>query len=260
MPSLSAQLVMMNPLIANSFMADLHVAGFALFPAKRVKYVGVSGIWPFLSGQLSGFGPYALPVNAPGTPLHEDQKLVMAMARSDERAAAQLYDKYSAAMFALAFRIVGESADAEDVVLDAFTQAWNSAARYDGERGSVLGWLTTMTRTRALDLVRGRGRRTKAVDSASRSMGDDPVAVAGSAPSAVDVVELGERADAVTSAMAVLSGLQRNAIELAFFEGLTHSEIAERLGEPLGTIKTRIRLGMQKLRDVLRDVPQEMVS
>ncbi|MEO7363514.1 MAG: sigma-70 family RNA polymerase sigma factor [Gemmatimonadaceae bacterium] len=232
----------------------------ALSSATGMQYVGVGIIRPHYSRRRPDFGLYAPPVNESGTPLHEDQKLVMAMARSDERAAAQFYDKYSAAMFALAMRIVGESADAEDVVLDAFTQAWNSAARYDGERGSVLGWLTTMTRTRALDLVRGRGRRTKAVDSASRSMGDDPVAVAAAAPSAVDVVEMGERAEAVTSAMGILSGLQRNAIELAFFEGLTHSEIADRLGEPLGTIKTRIRLGMQKLRDVLRDTPQEMMS
>lgn len=239
---------------------QLVIAGDALFPVNGARYVGGGGIRSKHFGQPDGFGPYVPTVNAPATPLHEDQKLVMAMARSDERAAAQLYDKHSAAMFALAVRIVGETADAEDVVLDVFTQAWNSAAKYDAVRGSVLGWLTTMTRTRALDLVRGRGRRAKAVDNASRSLGDDPVAVAASAPSAVDVVELGERADAVTSAMAVLSGQQRNAIELAFFEGLTHSEIAERLGEPLGTIKTRIRLGMQKLRDVLRDAPQEMIS
>ena len=182
------------------------------------------------------------------------------MARGHDRAAAQFYDKYSPAMFALAVRIVGEGADAEDVVLDAFTQAWNKASTYDASRGSVLGWLTTMTRTRALDCVRSRGRRTRAVDTASRTMGDDPVAVAGYAVSAADVVELDERAVAVNGAMAVLSGQQRSAIELAFFEGLTHTEIAERLGEPLGTIKTRIRLGMQKLRDVLRDLPQEMVS
>ena len=236
------------------------VAGCALSSVTGVQYVGVGTIRSHSSRRFYGFGPYAPPVNAPATPVHEDQKLVMAMARSDEHAAARFYDKYSAAMFALAMRIVGESADAEDVVLDAFTQAWNSAARYDAERGSVLGWLTTMTRTRALDFVRGRGRRTKAVDTASRSMGDDPVAVAASAPSAVDVVEQGERAEAVTSAMGILSGHQRDAIELAFFEGLTHSEIAERLGEPLGTVKTRIRLGMQKLRDVLRDTPQELVS
>ena len=182
------------------------------------------------------------------------------MARGDERAAAQLYDKYSAQMFALAVRIVGEGADAEDAMLDAFTQAWNKASTYESDRGSVLGWLTTMTRTRALDCVRSRGRRTKAVETASRTMGDDPVGVAGAAVSASDSVELGERAQAVNHAMTVLSGQQRNAIELAFFEGLTHTEIAERLGEPLGTIKTRIRLGMQKLRDVLRELPQEMVS
>lgn len=232
--------------------------GIALSSRGGGQYVGGSD--ERSPRRIYQFGPYAPPVNAPGAPLHEDQKLVMAMARLDERAAAQLYDKYSAAMFALAVRIVGEGADAEDVVLDAFTQAWNSASRYEADRGSVLGWLTTMTRTRALDLVRGRGRRTKAVDTASRSMGGDPVAVAGSAPSAVDLVELSERADAVSSAMSVLSGQQRVAIELAFFEGLTHSEVAERLGEPLGTIKTRIRLGMQKLRDVLRDAPQEMMS
>ena len=163
-------------------------------------------------------------------------------------------------MFALAVRIVGEGADAEDAMLDAFTQAWNKASTYAPDRGSVLGWLTTMTRTRALDCVRSRTRRTNAVDVASRSMGDDPVAVAAAAASPSEVVELAERADAVNSAMASLSGLQRDAIELAFFEGLTHTEIAERLREPLGTIKTRIRLGMQKLRDVLRDVPQEMMS
>lgn len=124
----------------------------------------------------------------------------------------------------------------------------------------MLGWLTTITRTRALDLVRSRGRRAKAVDAASRSMGDDPVAVAGAPASATENMELGERAAAVSSAMSVLSGQQRSAIELAFFDGLSHSEIAERLGEPLGTIKTRIRLGMQKLRDVLLNIPQGALS
>ena len=169
----------------------------------------------------------------------------------DERAAAQFYDKYSAQMFALAVRIVGEGADAEDVVLDAFTQAWNKASTYETDRGSVLGWLTTMTRTRALDCVRSRGRRTKAVDSASRTMGDDPVGVAGAAVSASDYVELSERAEAVNNAMTVLSGQQRNAIELAFFEGLTHTEIAQKLAQPLGTAKSRIRLGLAHLKQAL---------
>lgn len=236
------------------------LTGFALFPANGMHYVGGSGERRPPSQRRFSFGPYAPPVNAPRSPVHEDQNIVAAMARGDERAAAHFYDQYSAQMFALAVRIVGEGADAEDVMLDAFTQAWNKASTYESDRGSVLGWLTTMTRTRALDCVRSRGRRTKAVETASRTMGDDPVGVAGAAVSASEYVELGERAEAVNNAMTVLSGQQRNAIELAFFEGLTHTEIAERLGEPLGTIKTRIRLGMQKLRDVLRELPQEMVS
>lgn len=237
-----------------------NVAYNALSSTGGVQYVGGSGKGYGHAQYSHASGTPASPVNSSGPPVHEDHAIVLAMARGDQRAAAQFYDKHSASMFALALRIVGDSADAEDVVLDTFTQAWNKAATYDTDRGSVLGWLTTMTRTRALDCIRSRSRRTKAVDSAARAMGDDPIAVAGAAASAVDVVEQGERADAVNSAMSVLSGLQRNAIELAFFEGLSHTEIADRLGEPLGTIKTRIRLGMQKLRDVLRDPPQEAVS
>ncbi|MBC8089130.1 MAG: sigma-70 family RNA polymerase sigma factor [Phycisphaerae bacterium] len=241
-------------------MSSTFATGFALSPAGRTQYVGgIAELRTIPSGARS-FGFLVPPGHATLLPINEDAELVAAMARQDERAAARFYDKYSAAMFGLAVRIVGEGADAEDVVLDAFTQAWSHAARYESNRGSVLGWLTTITRTRALDCVRSRGRRTKAVDAASRSMGDDPVAVAGAPVTAPEVLELGERAAAVTSAMAVLPGHQRNAIELAFFEGLTHSEIAERLGEPLGTIKTRIRLGMQRLRDVLQSVPQGVHS
>lgn len=233
---------------------------YTLSTAGRAQYVGGSPELAVRGNAASVFTPFAPSGQTTVLQINEDAELIAAMARQDERAAAQFYDKYSAAMFGLAVRIVGEGADAEEVVLDAFTQAWNSAARYDSARGSVLGWLTTITRTRALDLVRSRGRRAKAVDAASRSMGDDPVAVAGAPASATENMELGERAAAVSSAMSVLSGQQRSAIELAFFDGLSHSEIAERLGEPLGTIKTRIRLGMQKLRDVLLNIPQGALS
>jgi RNA polymerase sigma-70 factor, ECF subfamily len=228
--------------------------GFALSPPGHSQYVGRNAELrsvPLVARIFESAGP---PGNATVLPINDDEELVAAMARHDERAAARFYDKYSAAMFGLAVRIVGESADAEDVVLDAFTQAWNNASTFAPNRGTVLGWLTTITRTRALDAVRSRGRRTKAVDLAARSMGDDPIAVAAAPTSAPEVLELGERSAAVTAAMTVLSGHQRNAIELAFFEGLSHSEIAERLGEPLGTVKTRIRLGMQRLRDVLLSV------
>lgn len=232
--------------------------GLPLSDWEGIQYVGSSRALGF--NHRVDFVPYTRTVNASGLPIHEDQQIVAAMARGDERAAAQLYDKYSASMYALAMRIVGDGVDAEDVVLDVFTQAWSKATTYEAARGSVLGWMTTMTRTRALDCVRSRGRRTRAVDSASRAMGDEPVGVASASVSAHESVELSERAESVNNAMTVLSAQQRQAIELAFFDGLTHSEISDRLGEPLGTIKTRIRLGMQKLRDVLRESPQGRTS
>lgn len=232
----------------------------ALSARGAVQYVGVTSHDARSSVSLGGPSFRFVSVTSSGVTNNDDDAIVSAMARGDERAAATLYDRYSAALFGLAIRIVGEQSDAEDVVLDAFTQAWNTASRYDGGRGTVLGWLTTIVRSRALDVVRGRGRRDRAVDTATRAMGDEPVAVAGAAIGAAERVELDERALAVGSAMHVLSDQQRQAIELAFFDGLSHSEIAERLGEPLGTIKTRIRLGMQRLRDVLRTMPQAMTS
>ncbi len=192
------------------------LAGFALFSTNGMHYVGGSSERAPSSPRRRSSGPYAPSVTSPVLPIHEDQRIVAAMARGDERAAAQFYDKYSAQMFALAVRIVGEGADAEDVVLDAFTQAWNKASTYETERGSVLGWLTTMTRTRALDCVRSRGRRSKAVDTASRTMGDDPVGVAGAAVSASDHVELGERAEAVHHAMLCYPGNNVTRLNLPF--------------------------------------------
>ena len=183
-------------------------------------------------------------------PTHHDVELVTAMARGDEAAASALYDRHAAIVYGLALRIVGEPADAEEVVIDGFSQAWRDADRYDKSRGSVAGWLTTIVRTRALDLVRARGRRSRITDNAADQF-ETPIGMGqGFAPTDRLAVE-NERADAVASAMDELPIAQRTAIELAFFEGLTHLEVAERLHEPLGTIKTRIRLGMHKLREML---------
>lgn len=188
-----------------------------------------------------------------------DLDVVRAMAAGDESAATVLYDRHGAAMYGLALRVVGEAADAEEVVLDAFAQAWRDASRYDGSRGSVLGWLTTITRTRALDLVRARGRRARATDAATVAL-DEPAAM-GSGPSAPDVqVQEAETADVVQRALQTLSAPQRQAIELAFFEGLTHHEVAARLQQPLGTVKTRIRQGLLKLRDTLQGVSPERTT
>jgi RNA polymerase sigma-70 factor (ECF subfamily) len=162
-------------------------------------------------------------------------------------------------MYGLAVRMVGEVADAEEVVLDAFAQAWREAARFDTARGSVLGWLTTITRTRALDLIRSRTRRSKMTESAGTQL-DEPAAMGEGFRSADRLLDEADRAAAVTSALSGLPDAQRRAIELAFFEGLTHPEVAERLREPLGTVKTRIRLGMQKLRDMLSGIATEGAS
>lgn len=185
-----------------------------------------------------------------GTNHVTDEDLVRAMAQGYEAAATALYDRTSAVLFGLAVRITGERADAEEVVVETFAQAWREAARFDATKGSVIAWLTIMTRSRALDVVRARQRRDRATESAGHEP-DQPVAMSQPEPLADVALEHAERAHAVTHALGSLPGPQREAIELAFFEGLTHPEVADRLREPLGTVKTRIRLGMQKLRDAL---------
>jgi len=176
-----------------------------------------------------------------------DSALLARCARRDETALGALYDRYGSVLYGLALRITGEQADAEEAVLSAFDQAWREAARFSAERGSVAAWLTMITRSRALDVVRARGRRLRLTDAARQA--DPPVEAA---PRADQPVEAEERRTRIRRALADLPEPQREAIELAYFEGLSQSEIAARLGEPLGTVKTRVRLAMQKLRELLR--------
>ncbi|MBL0891298.1 MAG: sigma-70 family RNA polymerase sigma factor [Gemmatimonadaceae bacterium] len=193
------------------------------------------------------------------TASRSDVELLRAMAQGDTRAAAPFYDRHAALVFGLALRMTGQRADADDVVLDVFAQVWRDAARFDGTRGSVVAWLTTITRTRALDQLRARKRRDAAEERAV-VLHDEPVAM-GSAPDAPgEVLEAQERATAVRAALVSLPAPQRQAIELAFYQGLTHHEVAATLQEPLGTIKTRIRLGLLKLRERLAGHAPEAVS
>jgi len=193
------------------------------------------------------------PVSGAGDALETqaDHVVVEAMAAGDERATGVLYDRHAPVMYGLAVRLVTEPADAEEVVLEAFAQAWRDASRYMPDRGSVQGWLTMIVRSRALDAVRARTRRARTVDSAAVDVHDAPVAMSAGSPAPDQFVEDAERSTALGAALRTLPDPQRYAIELAFFEGLTHQEVAERLREPLGTIKTRIRLGMLKLREML---------
>jgi len=175
--------------------------------------------------------------------------LVGDMARGDRMALASLYDATSAPVHALVGRIVKDAGMAEEVTGDVYLQAWQQAARYDASRGSALGWLLSIARTRAIDRIR--------VGAAGRSL-QEPVERAAhvpcSRPGPEDACSADERRRRVRAALDTLPPEQRTAIELVYSDGLSHTEIAARLEQPLGTIKTRIRLAMTKMRDALAAV------
>jgi RNA polymerase sigma-70 factor (ECF subfamily) len=175
-----------------------------------------------------------------------DRSALERMARGDDDALAELYDRHGRFVYSLALRIVRDQRDAEEVVQDVFAQAWQQSGRYSAGRGSVIAWLMTLTRSRAIDRLRGRRARP---DSTSDSAA--VVDISDSATSADEQLASMAQAGQVRAALEALPLLQRVAIELAFYEGLTHTEIASRLEQPLGTVKTRIRQGLLKLRDQL---------
>jgi RNA polymerase sigma-70 factor (ECF subfamily) len=174
-----------------------------------------------------------------------DQAALARMARGDSSALAELYDRTSRLVFSLALRILRNREDAEDVVQDVYAQAWAQAGRYDTSRGAVAAWLLTMTRSRAIDRLRSRQARP---ETASEARAED---VADSAARQDLQLLSAEQVERLRGALSQLPAAQRAALELAYYEGLTHAEIAERLSEPLGTVKTRIRQAVITLRESL---------
>jgi RNA polymerase sigma-70 factor (ECF subfamily) len=182
----------------------------------------------------------------------DDAALMLRIAGGDEQALGTFYDRWSPLVFSLCAHILGDDDEAEEAVEETFWQAWRQAVRYDAGRGAVSTWLTTIARSRALDRLRARRRRQEQpmtnlpetdraqVDATLRRT-DDPAQDA----------ELTERRSLVRQALLALPDEQREVLELAYFRGLSQSEIAEQTGQPLGTIKTRVRLAMQKLKDRL---------
>lgn len=178
---------------------------------------------------------------------HALAELVTRLAAGDESAFAQLYDCTNRIVYGLALRILGDSSSAEDVTMEAYLQVWRTASRYDPQRGTVTSWLVVLVRSRALDCLRSRKARRADLEENV----DDVPNLRDSRPTPeLDSLAAG-RSRIVQKAMADLAPDQREAIELAYFSGLSHSEMAEQTGLPLGTVKTRIRLGMLHLRRLL---------
>jgi RNA polymerase sigma-70 factor, ECF subfamily len=175
--------------------------------------------------------------------------LIAQMAGGDEAALGTFYDTTSRLTFGLVLRILGDRSAAEEVLIDVYTQVWRQAAAYDRSRGTPLAWLTTIARSRALDRLRSGWQEQQ-----RRQPLDELHDMAARAASPEDAAAASEHQRLVQSALAALSPEQRQVIELAYYSGLSHSEIAAHLNQPLGTVKTRTRLGLLKLREALRPV------
>ncbi|MEK7408983.1 MAG: sigma-70 family RNA polymerase sigma factor [Acidobacteriota bacterium] len=175
-------------------------------------------------------------------------------AAGEQQALASLYDESSHIVYSLALRILGNAADAEEVTLDVYTQVWRSAGKFDSQRAAAATWLVMLARSRAIDRLRS---------CAARRTSEEPL------PPWAEFADTAERPDEagaasqqrrfIRAALESLSRDQREAIELAYFSGFSHSEIAARLGQPLGTVKTRIRLGMIRLRELLEPLGEGSV-
>ena len=181
----------------------------------------------------------ALPQNVhDGGP--SDLSLVASVRARDESAMATLYDRYSSLVYAVALRVLGDTGAAEDTLQEIFLQLWRKPAAFDSARGSMGAWLSVIARNRSIDALRKRRPETDIED-----------VVLSVETNFADNADRGRAMVKIREVMGTMAAAQKSALEMAFFEGLTHSEIAEKTGEPLGTIKTRIRAGLLSLRQAV---------
>ena len=178
----------------------------------------------------------------------QDTELFQRLAKGDEPSLSELHRRYAGPLRATALRILNNSRDADEVVQETFVQMWEKAAVYDSGRGKPFSWAVTLTRNKAIDRLRGLQRRARLHDEIER---ETNIATQILGTDSADEAAAHETCAIVRSAVIQLSKDQRHAIELAFFTGLTQREIARQLGQPLGTVKARIRRGMMKLRQAL---------
>jgi RNA polymerase sigma-70 factor, ECF subfamily len=170
--------------------------------------------------------------------------------KGDRDAFGRLYDLSSPLLFTLALRILKDRDEAADLLQEVYLEVWKKSVRYDPRRGSPMSWLIVLTRSRAIDRLRARGARKTALTDSLEETG--AAAVPDDAPSPLDRQAEAEHRTLVVKALGDLPDAQRQALALAYYEGLSHTEIAERLSQPVGTIKTRIKLGMTKLKTALK--------
>jgi RNA polymerase sigma-70 factor (ECF subfamily) len=179
--------------------------------------------------------------SAESKPAASDLSLIAAVRSGDESGMAALYDRYSSIVYSVALRVLGDTAAAEDILQEVFMQLWRNPSVFDSSRGNLGAWLAVIARNRAIDGLRKRRPETDVEDvivSVEPDMSGD--------------AERSRAMEKVRSALSAMPAVQRSALEMAYFEGLSHSEIAAKTGEPLGTVKTRIRAGLLALRKVFQ--------
>ena len=178
-----------------------------------------------------------------------DRQLLARIAKGDVAALRTIYERHAPRAVAIAFRILRDRGEAEDVVQETFMELWRRASQFDADRGGAIAWVVTIARSRAIDRLRASGTAGRTIASASAGEGLVPLAM----PLPSDEAEQRRDVARVATALSGLPDAQRETIELAYFEGLSQSEIAERTGTPLGTVKMRVKLAMAKLAALLKE-------
>jgi len=220
--------------------------GFAwsLRRPRAIKAFSLASVWSDCYSAAMPDGQSRVNISSADT--MDDRALLRAVAARDKEAFQQLYARHSTMLFSLALKILSDRAEAEDVLQEIFVQIWRAASSYDDGRGKPLGWFIMLARSRAIDRLRSRKTRNRLTESAAQDGSQ-------SSPSATpsDEAAASEAQRAVRNALGALPAEQRVPIELAYFGGLTQFEIAQQLSQPLGTVKTRMRSGMMRLREQL---------
>jgi RNA polymerase sigma-70 factor, ECF subfamily len=196
---------------------------------------------PFL---LYPIRPMAI-FSAPKRQWSADRRLLDLVSRGDEGALKAIYERCSSRAYGIALRILGTRPDADEVLQETFLEVWTRAREYSERRGALEAWVVTIARSRAIDRLRARLTAAKITEAYP------PLSMGGQGPAQIEAVERRQERECVQAALNSLPAEQRSVLELAYFEGLSQTEIAQRMGDPLGTVKTRIRLGMEKLADIL---------